>query len=386
MNFATFAIRSTFRNRLRTVLTALGVAIAVIAFLFLRTVVSSFSRGVDAAAQDRLVVRNKTSFTVPLPLAYGAKIAAVPGVTTVTWNNWFGGVYKDPKNFFARFAVDPPTYFKVYDEFQLTPEEYQAFASDLRGCVIGPGLAERYGFKVGDRIPLQGDIYPGDWQFTVRAIYHPREKGTERNVMLLQWKALDESVVAARKNQAGTFTIRVADRSSSSQVAQAIDALFANSADETRTESEKAFQLAFLSQLSAVVTAIQVVSVVMLAILALILGNTMAMSTRERTNEYAVMRSLGFRPFHIVLLVLAEGFLVAAIGYAVGATLAAPVVRGFTDFATRSFGPLLRDTRLTLDALAWAGAAALLGGVVATLIPAVRAGRLNIVDALRKVE
>jgi putative ABC transport system permease protein len=386
VNFVSLAVKSTFRNRLRTVLTAVGVAVAVIAFLFLRTVVESFSRGVDNASQDRLVVRNKTSFTVPLPLAYFGKIKAVPGVGEVSWNNWFGGTFRDPRNFFPRFAVDPETYFKIYDEFQVTPDELGAFLADRKGCVIGPGIAEKYGFKVGDRIPIKGDIYPGDWDFTVRAIYRGREAGTEKNLMFLQWKLLDESVPEARKNQAGTFVLRVNRKDQSAQVAAAIDALFANSSDETRTESEKAFQLSFFSQISSVVLAIQVVSLVMLVILALILGNTMAMSTRERIGEYAVMRSLGFRPTHVVLLVLAEGFVVAVLGYAAGAGLAPALVRGFAEWGQKQFGNFLRGVNLTADAMAWAAAAALVGGVVATAIPALRAGRLNIVEALRKVE
>ena len=386
MNFATFAIKSTFRNRLRTVLTAVGVAVAVIAFLFLRTVVGSFSRGVDNASQDRLVVRNKTSFTVPLPLAYGAKIRALPGVAEMSWANWFGGVYKDPKNFFPRFAVDPETYFHIFDEFQVGPEEFKAFLADRTGCIIGEGLAEKYGFKVGDRIPIRGDIYPGDWSFTVDAIYHGRDKGTDRNVLFLQWKAIDESVPAARKNLVGSFSIKLKSRDQSAEVGRAIDETFANSSDETKTESEKAFQLSFFSAISSVVTAIEVVSLVMLVILTLILGNTMAMSTRERTNEYAVMRSLGFRPFHIVALVLAEGFVVAALGYGLGALLSPALIQGFSDWGQKQFGSFLRGVNLTPAALVFSGVAALCGGIVATVIPAVRAGRLNIIEALRKVE
>ena len=386
MNFATFAVRSTFRNRLRTTLTAVGVAVAVVAFLFLRTVVGSFTRGVENAAQDRLVVRNKTSFTVPLPLAYLNKVKAVPGVTEVSWANWFGGVYKDQKSFFPRFAVDPETYFKIYDEYLVSPEQFSAFLADRKGCLVGEGLAEKYGFKVGDRIPIKGDIYPGDWDFTVRGIYTGREKGTDRNTMFLQWKLINDTVPETRKNLIGSFFLRVAQRDQSAQVAQAIDAVFANSADETRTESEKSFQLSFFSQISSVVTAVEVVSLVMLVILTLILANTMAMSTRERTSEYAVMRSLGFRPAHIVTLVLAEGFVVAAVGYALGALLSPALITGFTDWGQKQFGSFLRGTVLTADAMIFAGLAALAGGVVATAIPAVRAGRLNIVEALRKVE
>ncbi len=386
MTFAGLAVRSAFRNRLRTFLTALGVAIAVVAFLFLRTIVGSFNQGVENAAQDRLVVRNKIAIVFPLPLAYAQKIKGVPGVDDLTWANWFGGVYKDQKNFFPRFAVDPESYLRLYPEFVLSPEEKQAFIGDRTGCVIGAALAEKYGFKVGDVIHMAGDIYPGDWDFTVRGIYKGRDRGTDTGLLLMHWKYVDERMPEVRKNMAGTFVVHVADASKSVQVAQAVDQLFANSLYETRTESERAFQLSFLSMLSSIVRAVDVVAAVMLAILTLILGNTMAMSTRERTSEYAVMRSIGFRPKHVIALVLGEAAVVALLGFALGALIAPPLISGFADWGQKQFGNFLRNVDLSPPVVAFAGVAALVGGVLATGVPAWRAGRLRIVDALRRVE
>lgn len=386
MTFAGLAVRTAFRNRLRTGLTALGVAVAVVAFLFLRTIIGSFNSGVDNATQDRLVTRSKVSVTMALPLSYGAKIKAVPGVDDLTWSNWFGGVYKDPKNFFPRFGTDIESFFRIYPEFLIPKEQMEALLADRTGCVVGERIAEKYGWKVGDVIHLQGDIYYGDWDFTIRAIYTGRERSTDTNGMFFHWKYLDERTPQARKNMTGMFIFKVGDPKRSSEVARAIDEQFANSTNETRTESEKAFQLAFLSMSSSIISAINLVSLVMLIILTLILGNTMAMSTRERTPEYAVMRSIGFQPIHVVVLVLAEAVVVSLLGVGIGAIVAKPLITGFVFWASKNFGSFLRGTDLPVSALLGAAGASLLGGLLATGWPAIQAGRLKIVEAMRQVE
>ena len=386
MTFAELAVRSAFRNKLRTLLTSVGVAIAVVAFLFLRTVVASFTSGVENAAQDRLVVRNKIAIIYPLPLAYAQKIKSVPGVDDLSWSNWFGGIYKDPKNFFPRLAVDAESHMRMYPEFLLTDEERKAFLADRSGCIVGARTAEKYGFKVGDVIHMAGDIYPGNWDFNVRGIYRGKASGTDTTIMFFHWKYLDERVPERRKNMAGTFVVHVGDPGRSVAVGQAIDELFANSLNETRTESEKAFQLSFLSMTSTLVKALNVVALVMLLILTLILGNTMAMSTRERTSEYGVMRAIGFRPGHVIGLVLGEAAVVALVGFVIGVLIAPPVISGFSDWASKTVGSFLTRTDVGAKAIAYAGVAAVVGGVLATGIPAWLAGRLKIVDSLRRVE
>ncbi len=384
MAFLLLVMKSAFRNRLRAVLTAFGVALALIAFLFLRTVLAAWTGASEAAAADRLVVRNKISIIFPLPTAYFNKVKNTPGVTDASWANWFGGVYKDPKNFFAKLAVDPESYQRVYPEMQLSPEEMKAWLADRTGCVVGADLADKYGWKIGDQIPIQGDIFPGEWKFTVRGIYHSTSKAFNERAMLFNWKYLNESVPERRKEQLGLIIVRVADRKASTQVSHDIDNMFANSPAETRTETEKAFQLSFLSMVSAILDAIVWVSWVVLVILGLIIGNTMAMSTRERTVEYAVMRAIGFRPGHVVVLVLGEGLVVAGLGAGLAMLMAPSILSGAGKAMTVIMGNAF-DMRLGLAPAVLGIAASLIAGMIAAAIPAWRAGQQRLVDALRRV-
>ncbi len=387
MVFLLLVVKSAFRNRLRSLLTAFGVAIAIIAFLFLRTVISAWHAGAERAAADRLVVRNKISIIFPLPTAYFQKVKNVPGVTEATWANWFGGVYKDPRNFFAKFAVDADSYQRVYPELQLPPEEQKAWMGDRTGCIIGEELAAKYSWKVGDEIPLAGDIYPGDWKFTIRGIYHPPQGSSiDKRTMFFHWKYLDERMPEGRKNQLGVVIVRVADVQQSTSVASTIDKLFDNSPAETRTETERAFQMSFLSMVSAMLVAIEAISGVVLAILLLILGNTMAMATRERTTEYAVLRAIGFRPSHIVRLVLGEGLVIAGTGVALGLGMAPAILRIAGQAFQRVVGAFLGSFVVQPGPAIAAVAVALLGGMLAAAVPAWRAGRMRLVDALRRVE
>lgn len=386
MSFLLLVIKSAFRNRLRSSLTAVGVAVAIIAFLFLRTFVTAWNAGADNAAVDRMVVRNKISIIFPMPTAYFAKVQAVKGVTDASWANWFGGVYKDERNFFAKFAVDGESYMKVYPEMLLTPEDKQAWMADRTGVVVGAKLAEKYGWKIGDQIAVGGDIYPGDWKFVVRGIYHSSSKAFDERTLFMHWKYLDEGLPEGRKNQIGVIMIRIAPGASSTEVAATVDKMFDNSPAETRTETEKAFQLAFLSMVSAVLLAIEIVSGVVLVILMLILGNTMAMATRERTTEYAVLRAIGFRPGHIVAMVLGEGLVIAALGAALGLAMTPPILDVTGKALTESVGNFLDNDQLAFGPAAAAVMVALVGGMLAAAVPAWRAGRMKIVDALRRVQ
>jgi len=385
MAFLALVLRSAFRNRLRATLTAVGVAVTIIAFLFLRTFISAWYAGVDASAADRLVVRNKISITFPLPLAYAQKIRGIPGVSELSWQNWFGGVYKEERNFFAQFASDAETLLKLYPEMLLTPEEKAAWLGDRKGCIVGRLLAEKYGFKVGDKIVLKGAIYPGDWEFTVRGIYTATQRAVDLQTMFFHWAYLNEAMPERRKDQVGVYLIRVADSGRSTEVAGAVDKLFASSLAETRTESEKAFQLSFISMASAIITAIQIVSGVILVILMLILGNTLAMSTRERTTEYATMRAIGFQPRHIELLVLGEGFVVAAFGVALGVALATPILTWVSDIFAKYVPGFLGEFHLDGGAVLLAVGVGLAAGMAAAELPAWRARRMKIVDALRRL-
>jgi putative ABC transport system permease protein len=262
----------------------------------------------------------------------------------------------------------------------------KGFKEDKQGAMVGKYLADKYGWKIGDRITLTGDIYPGDWEVVIRAIYTSNSKTFDVQTMFFHWSMLNDRAAENRKNNVGLIVIRVNDPSKGTQVATAVDELFANSPWETRTESEKAFQLSFISMSSALVGAIEVVSYVVLLILMLILANTLAMATRERTTEYAVMRAIGFRPRHIIAFVLGEGFVVAATGVVLGVGLATPVLSFFAEFFTRNVGAFLGQFHLDPKVAAVAVSFAIGGGMLSSVIPAWRAGGLKIVDALRRVE
>lgn len=385
MRFIVLIFNSAFRNRLRTLLTSIGLAIAIVAFLFLRTFIAAWYAGVDGAAADRLFVRNKSSIMFPLPLAYVNKIKNIPGVSGVGYENWFGGYYKDPKNVFAKFAVDDNA-FDLFPEVVVEPADMRAFKEDKQGAIVGKYLAEKYGWKLGDRITLTGDIFPGEWELNIRAIYTSSSKMFDVRTLFFHWTMLNDRRVEYKRNQVGLIVIHVSDPSQSAAVASAVDELFANSPWETRTESEKAFQLSFLSMSSALISAIQIVSGVILLILMLILGNTMAMATRERTTEYAVMRAIGYRPKHIIAFVLVEGFLVAATGALLGIGLATPVLKFCAEVFQRQMAAFLGSFALDPKMTALAVSFALLSGMLSSALPAWRAGRLRIVDALRRIE
>ena len=384
MFFFKLVARNVFRARLRSTLTIVGLVIAVLAFGLLQTVVRAWYAGSDAASATRLIARNAISLTFSMPVYYREKIRAVPGVTGVSVSNWFGGIYKDPKNFFAQFAVDAPTYFPMYPEYIFDPDEYAAFLRDRRGAVVGRQLADLYGFKVGDIIPLKSSIYPGNWEFTVRAIYDAKDETTITRQMYFHFDYLNEQikkVFPRRADQAGVFVVSIADSSASADIARTIDAEFKNSLAETLTETEKAFTLAFVAMIETIIVAIEGVSYVVILIIMAVAANTMAMTARERLSEYATMKALGFPPRTVALLILSEAMLLAVVGGAIGMLLTPPVVQVFHAATISVFAkmPLVPQT-FYLQA-----ACALVVGLVAGVVPAVRASRVKIVDGLRHV-
>lgn len=385
MNLPTLSARNLLRNKTRTFLTILGVAIAVFAFGFLRTVINAYYIGIEAAANERLVARNQVSFILPLPLAYKDKIARVPGVTRVAAGNWFGGVYKDPKNFFARFAVDSEPFLAMYPEFQLADGQKKAYLEDRTGCVIGSKLAQKFDLKLGDTIPLQGDIFPGQWKFTVRGIYTPRDKATDATQMFFHWKYLDDSVPERRKGQVGFYYVSIADANQSASISKAIDAEFKGSPAETLTESEKAFQMSFLSMVSAVLAALEVISLFVLVVVALILGNTIAMSVRDRSGEVAILKTLGFRGGHLAILITGESMLVGALGGACAVGLALPAIRGVGKVIDENLGgwfPVFQLEPLTIVAMIGLSVGI---GFLAALVPAIGVARLGVASAFRRI-
>ncbi len=377
-------LRNTWRHPLRAGLTISGMAVAVLAFCLLRTVVAAWYAGVTSASPTRLVTRNAISLAFRLPLAYLPRIQALPGVTQVAYGNWFGGVYIDEKNFFPRFAVEIPRYLDLYPEYVISGDQKAVLLRDRRGAAAGRRLAQRYGWKLGDVIVLKGTIYPGEYRFILRAIYTGRDATTDEGRFFFHWDYLNETMkknFPQRADQVGWFLIRVARPELAAPVARQIDDLFRNSLAETHTESEAAFRMGFVSMTEAILLAIQVVSWLVIGVILVLLANTMAMSARERLAEYAVLKTMGFRPRHLAGLILGESLLLALLGGLIGLFLTFPVVHIFRVH----LGHYFRVFPLTNVTLALGLTTALAVGVLAAVLPAWRASRVAIAEALRKV-
>ncbi len=384
MHILKLLIRNALRHRLRTFLTVLGMTIAILAFGLLRTVVSAWYAGVEASAANRLIVRNAISLVFTLPATYREKIRQIEGVERVSWGNWFGGIYIDEKNFFPNFAVDPQTYLSLYPEFMLAPDEKRAFFLDRKGFIAGRKVAERFGWKVGDSVTLRGSIFPGNWDFTMRGIYRGRDKGTDETQFFFHWDYLNETLRKTnprRGDQIGFFVVGIENPDDAATVSSRIDSSFKNSITETLTETERAFQMGFVSMTEAIVIAIQLVSFVVIVIILAVVANTMAMSARERLGEYAVFKTLGFGGVHIAGLIFGESYLITFAGCALGIAATFPAAKAFGD-AMSAFLPVFHVSpkTISLDILA-----SFVVANIAALIPTWRAVRIKIADGLRRI-
>ena len=376
--------RNAWRHKLRSLLTVLGLMVATISFGFLQTVIDAWYSGAEGAANTTLVTRNATSLVFPLPLSYQARIRAVDGVTGVGYANWFGGIYQDPKNFFAQFAISGASYLDIYPDFLIPDEQRTAFLRDRKGVIVGRKLATQYGFKLGDVIPIKGTIYPGQWEFVVRAIYDGRQESTNTATMFMHWDYVNEGlkkIYPRRANQVGVYVVQISQPENAALISNEIDSQFRNSLAETLTETEKAFQLGFVSMSEAIVVAVRVVSFVVIVIIMAVMANTMAMSARERLGEYATLKVLGFGPAFLTALIFGESLLLAAVGCVLGVLLLFPLAAGFAHAMGTMF-PVFQVTPLTVLQQVLA---ALVVGVVAAIAPTLRAVRVNIVEGLRSI-
>ena len=384
MFLPSLVLKNAFRHKLRTTLTVVGIVVAITAFGLLRTIVDAWYAGANASSSARLVTRSSVSLVFALPLTYAQKLRQVPGVASVTWANWFGGVYISERNFFPQFGIDAPTYLDMYPELVLSADEKKAFLADRKGAIVGRKLAEKYGWKVGDPIPLRGTIYTGTWTFTLRGIYDGGEATTDTSTMYFHWDLLNEMVkriYPRRADQTGVFISLLRDPQQAAEVSQAIDATFRNSLAETLTETEKAFQLAFVAMAETILLAIQAVSFVVIVIIMAVMANTMAMTARERSAEYATLKALGFGGGFVALLIFAESIAIALVGGVVGIGLTFPLADAFAATVGSMFPSILVST----ETIALQLCAALLVGVVAAALPAWRAARIRIVDGLRAI-
>ncbi len=311
-------VRNAFRHKLRTALTVVGIIVAITAFGVLRTIVDAWYAGANASSSARLVTRSSVSLVFPLPLTYAQKIRQIAGVQSVSWANWFGGVYQTERNFFPQFAVDAPTLPRHVPGARSCPDaERKAFLLDRKGAIVGRKIADLYGWKVGDQIPLRGTIYPGTWTFNLRGIYDGADKGTDTSTMYFHFDLLNETIkklYPRRGDQAGIMLVRLRDPGQAAEVSAAIDATFKNSLAETLTETEKAFQLSFVAMTEAILLAIQAVSFVVIVIIMAVMANTMAMTARERSSEYATLKALGFSGGFVAMLIFAESIGIALAG------------------------------------------------------------------------
>ena len=376
-------LRNALRHKLRTALTVLGLTIAVLAYGLLHTVVDAWYAGAAAASNARLVTRNAISLVFPLPLAYENRIRGVDGVTLVARSNWFGGTYRDPKNFFAQFAVSD-NYLDLYPEFIVSDQAREDYQRDRKGFLIGRQLADQYGFKVGDVIPLKGTIYPGTWDFVVRGIMEGRDESTITRQMIFHWEYLNESLrktAKRRADQVGVYVVGIKDPDEAAKVSRNIDDVFRNSLAETLTETEQAFQLGFVAMSNQIIAAIRVVSYVVILIIMAVMANAMAMSARERTTEYATLKALGFGPGFLSVLVFGESLAICAIGGGIGIASTVPAAVVF-QHATGGVFPIFKVSQETMLLQA---ACAFVVALAAAIVPAVQASRVRIVEGLRAI-
>jgi putative ABC transport system permease protein len=385
MYYLKLIFKNVFRAKLRSSLTIIGLVIAILAFGLLQTVVDAWFAGANASSTARMVTRNAISLVFPMPLYYRDRIKSIPGVKSVSHSQWFGGIYIEPKNFFPQFAVDSENYFEMYPEFIIKPEELLAFKRDRQGAVVGRKLADQYGWKVGDVVPIRGTIFPGNWQFTIRALFDGKDETTVTRQFYFQFSYINEYLLKRfpkRADQIGIFNIEVTDPGRIADIGKAIDAEFKNSLAETLTETEKSFQLGFIAQSEAIVVAIRVVSFVVILIIMAVVANTMAMTARERLAEYATLKALGFSPGFVAGLVFGEALMLALIGAGIGILLTFPVAQGF---AASPAGAVFAVFKVSQDTVLMQLASALVVGVIASLVPGWRSANIKIVDGLRHV-
>ncbi len=385
MQFFKLIIRNTFRQRLRTVLTIIGMAVAILAFCLLSTVLEAWYTGVNSASPNRLVTRNAVSLIMPLPLSYRTQILQVPGVNQVSYANWFGGIYIDERHFFPRLAIEPDHYFDVAPEMVIPSDELKAFRSQRNACIVGRKLIDKYGWKLGDTITLTGNIYPGEWNFVLRGVYRGATKTVDETAFFFNWNYLDEKVkksaLATRAGKVGWYLIQIKDPSEAAQISASIDALFKNSWAETLTETEKAFQAGFLAMMDAIVIAIRVVSYVVIGVILVILANTMAMTSRERMPEYAILKTIGFGSKYLWMLIAGESVFLSMLGGLCGIILSYPVAAVFSK-GMSDFLPVFHIQWKTLVECALVSFGI---GIASALLPIWRASHIRIAEALGHV-
>lgn len=383
MKYLPLLFKNIVRKKTRLLLTVGSFAIALFLFGILAIVNNSFNGALNnMAGVDRLMVQNRVSIIQPVPEAYKEKIERVQGVKSVTYANWFGAYYQDERNFFPQYAIDEANYRQMYPEFKVSDAEWKAWEEDREGVIVGEKTAKRYGFKIGDRVPLLGVLWSPEksWSFNIRGIYHADKPDEDTSQFWLHWKLFDERR-SFGKGTVGWYIVRIDNPDHAVRISKEIDSLFANSSTETKTQTEKEMMAGWAKQTGNIGLIITIIGSIVFFTLLLVVGNTMAMSIRERVRELAVLKAIGFTDTFVLFFVIGESVLVAAIGVAVGLLLMAIFLPGIE----AKLGGILQFVFLPKDKAIEGVIITLAIAFLAGIIPAVNASRLRVVDAIRRV-
>lgn len=383
MRFSRLILANLLRKKARLILTVGSFAVALFLFALLGVVNDAFSRGADVVSADRLVTINRTSIINTIPLSYRDEILRIPGVRYITHNNWFGGVYQDPKNFFPQFVIDPENQRQVFPELIVPDDQWNTFLKDRQGTIVGAATMKRFGWKLGDRIPITTTIYGlagKPFEFNIDGVYHGAKPQDDETQFWIQWEYFKESVPSGIKGQVGWYVIRIANPDDAPRIAKAIDAMYLNSPYETRTETESAFAQGWVKQFGNIQFLIMSIGSVVFFTLLLVTGNTMAISVRERTNELGVLKAIGFSDRAVLGFILGESMVIAVAG-CIGLLLALGAIPALS----RAMAGLLPPLFVTAKTLVYGVVAALVVGFASGILPAYGAMRMRVVNALRRV-
>ena len=381
MKFSRLILANLLRKKLRLLLTLGSFAVALFLFAFLGIVNGAFNR-TELASANRLIVINRTSIINPIPLSYRDQILRIPGVKAVTHNNWFGGVYQDEKNFFPQFVIDPENQRQVIPEFIVPEDQWQAFLKDRQGAIVGKRTMERFHWKIGDRIPIKSTITnTGTWEFNIDGVYHGTRQGDDETQFWFQWDYFEERVPQAFKGNIGWYVVKIDNPDDAPRIAKAIDSQFANSPYETKSDSESTFAAGWVKQFGNIRFLIVTIGTVVFFTLLLVTGNTMAISVRERTNELAVLKAIGFSDGLVLVFVLAESLVIAIVGGVFGLLLA----KAITPILSAALSGMLPVLILSPVILLTGFLAAIIVGFASGLLPGIGAMRMRVVNALRRV-
>lgn len=381
MKFTRIIWANLLRKKVRLILTLGSFAVAILLFAFLAVIRGAFIMN-DVASANRLIVINRTSIINLIPLSYRDKILRIPGVTYVTHNNWFGGIYQKEENFFPQFVIDPENQRQVMPELIVPEDQWDAFLKDRQGAIAGAKTAERFHWKIGDRIPIKTTLYGGGaWEFNLVGIYHGKRPQDDETQFWFQWNYFEEKIPEAIKGQIGWYVLRVQNPDDAPRVAKAIDAEFMNSPNETKTESESTWIANWVKQWGNIQFLILSIGTVVFITLLLVTGNTMAISVRERTSELAVFKAIGYSDRFILFFVLAEALTVALMGGLLGLLLAKLLI----PFFAKGLSTMLPNLILSPSILGLGLAMALFVGLLSGLLPGLGAMRLRVANALRRV-